>query len=110
MQKRYNAVLALKRLKNLRPETVCQLFTFIIANVIDYASIIWAPNATKSSILKLDVIQKTAAKALIGAFQMVSLHTAELEGFLLSVSQRLHSQELRRWVKWHSKTWNHRFW
>lgn len=105
-----NAVLALRRLKNLRPEITRQLFISTVAPVIDYASIIWAPNTTKSSISKLDAIQRNAAQAVIGAFRTVSLHTAESEAGLWSVGRRFHSHELRTWVKWHSKPGNHRFW
>lgn len=69
-----NAVLALKRLKNhLRPETARQLFSSTVAPVIDYASIIWALNSTKSSLSKLDSIQRIAAQAITGAFKTVSL-------------------------------------
>ncbi len=37
-----NAVLALKRLKTLRPETTPQLFSSTVAPVINYAYVIWA--------------------------------------------------------------------
>ena len=36
------------------------MFTSTIAPVVEYASIIWAPSATKSSVSKRDVIQKNA--------------------------------------------------
>lgn len=94
-----NAVLALKRLKNLRPETIRQLFSSTVAPVIDYASVIWAPNSTKSSLAKLDGIQRIAAQTITGAFKTVSLHIAESETNLLNVSQRFHLAELKTWVK-----------
>lgn len=43
-----NAVLALKRLKNLRPEIIHQLFSSAVAPFIDYTLVIWVPNSTKS--------------------------------------------------------------
>ena len=81
-----------------------------MAPVIDYASVIWAPNATKSAISKLDAIQKIAAQAIIGGFRTVAFHTAESEASLQSVQERFHRHELRTWIKLHSKPPHHRFW
>lgn len=47
------AALALKRLKNLKPEVTRQLFVSTLAPLVDYASPIWAPDATMSA-LQLD--------------------------------------------------------
>lgn len=48
------AALALKRLKNLKPEITRQLFVSTVAPVVDYASPIWVPGATLSSLRTLD--------------------------------------------------------
>ena len=50
------AALALKRLKNLKPETTCQLFVLTVAPVVDYALPIWAPDATLAFLHALDTI------------------------------------------------------
>lgn len=44
------AILALKRLKNLRPKTVKRLYNSTMIPVTDYALVIWAPNASKSAL------------------------------------------------------------
>ncbi len=80
-----NAVLALKQLKNPRPKATRQLYTSTVAPFVDYASVIWAPNATKSALSRLDAIQKIAAPAIIEGFRTVALHTAESEANLQSV-------------------------
>ena len=67
-----DAILTLKQPKNLWPETTRQMLSSAVAPVMDYASIIWASNFTKSSLAKLDDIQKIAAQAITGAFKTVS--------------------------------------
>ena len=81
-----------------------------MAPVVDYASIIWAPNTTKSALSKLDTIQQIAAQAIIGGFKTVVLHTAESEANLQNVQERVHQHKLRIWIKLHSKPLNHKFW
>lgn len=48
------AVLALKKLRNLRLETAQKLFKSKVVSAIDYASIIWALLATDSALKRLD--------------------------------------------------------
>ena len=45
-KKGISAALALKRLRNLRPETARQLYTSTVVPRMDYAAIIWGPNAS----------------------------------------------------------------
>ncbi len=78
--------------------------------MIDYASVIWAPNATKSALSKRDAIQKIAAQAIIGGFRTVALHTAESKANPQSVQERFHCHELKTWIKLHTKLPQHRFW
>ena len=66
------AALALKRLKNLKPETTRQLFVSTVAPVVDYALPIWAPGATLSSLRTFDTIQRIGAQAVIGGFHTVA--------------------------------------
>ena len=80
-----NAVLALKRLKNLRPKAIGQLYTSTMALIVDYASVIWAPNANKNALSKLNAIQRIVAQAIIGDFGTVALHTAKSKANLQSV-------------------------
>lgn len=50
--------------------------------IMDYASVISAPNSIKNALSKLDTIQKIAAQAIIKSFKTVALHTRELEANL----------------------------
>lgn len=54
-QKGVNATLALKRLKNLCPETAQRLFQTKIVPVVDYSSPIWSSSLSASFINKLNV-------------------------------------------------------
>ena len=71
------------------------IYTSTVAPIINYASVIWASNATKSVLSKLDTIQRITAQAIIGGFKTVALHTIEFEANLQSVQKRFHRHELR---------------
>ncbi len=105
-----NAALALKRLKNLRPKTARRLFLTQIVPVVDYASPIWSPGLSISLVNKLNVAQKTGAQAVIGAFRTVAGIVAESEAGLEPPTISRHKQQLRGWLKWHTKPLHHRFW
>lgn len=49
-------VLALKRLKNLRPEKAKQLYNSTVMPVTDYASVIWSPNASQAALKQIEQI------------------------------------------------------
>lgn len=88
------AALALKRLRNLRPETARKLFKSKVAPAMDYASVIWAPSATASALKRLDKAQRIGAQAITGAFSTVSLLIVEAEAALTPTMDRLHWQQL----------------
>ena len=109
MKKGLRAALALKRLRNIRLEVARQLYTATVTSKTDYASIIWAPNAT-AAIKGLERVQRIGAQAVISTFKTVSLIIAEAEAGLERIPTRLHRQHTATWVKLHSKSKNHRFW
>ncbi len=109
-QKRVDAALALKRLKNLRPETARRLFQAKVVPVVDYASPIWSPSLSTAIINKLNLPQRVGGQAIIGAFSTVAMIVAESETGLESSIIRHHNQELQTWLKWHTKSASHRFW
>ena len=104
------AVLALKRLRNLRPETARRLYISTVTPVVDYASVIWAPNASQTVLKQLDKIQRVGCQAITGAFKTVFLLIAESEATLTPLKSRLLKHQLLTWMKWHSKPAHHRFW
>lgn len=81
-KKGVNAALALKRLKNLRPKTARRLFQAKVVPVIDYASVIWSPGLSTGLIHQLNVPQKIAGQAIIGAFHTVASVIVESEAGL----------------------------
>ncbi len=97
------ATLALKRLKNLRPETVKRLYNSTVIPVTDYASVIWALNASKSALSLLSQVKRLGAQAIVGAFWTVSLLVAESKASIVPLDRRLLKSQRTTWVKWHSK-------
>ena len=84
------AALALKRVKNLRPEVARKLFYSKVTSITDYASPIWGPAAAQYTIDRLDKVQRIGAQAITGAFSIVSLLIAESEASLAPTQARLH--------------------
>ncbi len=81
------ATLALKRLKNLRPETVKRFYNSTVIPVTDYTSVIWAPNASKSALSPLFQVQRLGAQAIVGVFRTVSLLVAESEASIVPLDR-----------------------
>lgn len=104
------ATLALKRLRNLRPETVRRLYNSTVIPVTVYASVIWAPNASKSALSPLAQVERMGAQAIVGAFRTVSLLVAESEAAIIPLERRFLTTQLTTWIKWHAKPSSHRFW
>ncbi len=99
VQKGVNAAMALKRLKNLRPETARRLFQAKVIPAIDYSSAIWSPRLSLGLIHQLNVPQKIAGQAIIGAFRTVASAIAESESGLEPQVIRHHRPQLQAWVK-----------
>ena len=99
-----------RSLKNLRPETARKLFQAKIVPLVDYASPIWSPGLSASLINKLNLPQKIGVQAIKGAFRTVASTVAESEAGLETPTVRHHKQQLRSWLRSHTKPLNHRFW
>ncbi len=108
-KKGVNAVMALKRLENLRLETAQQLFQAKVVPAIDYSAAIWLPELSLRLIHQLNIPQKIAGQAIIKAFRTVALVIVESEAGLEPPVIRHHRQQLQTWVKWHTKPQKHRF-
>lgn len=59
---------------------------------------------------QVNVPQKRAGQAIIGAFCTVASVIAELEAGLEPPVIRHHKQQLQSWLRWHTKPANHRSW
>ena len=75
----------------------------------DYASVIWSPGATLKTLSLLDQVQRIGSQAIIGAFRTTALAISEVEASLLPTLDRLHNQQLKSWIKWHTKSDSHQF-
>lgn len=109
-KKEVNTAMALKRPENLRPETAQQLFQPKIIPVIDYSSTIWSPGVSLGLIYQLNVPQKIAGQAIIGAFCTAASVIVESEARFEPPVIRHHRQQLLAWIKWYTKPLKHRFW
>ncbi|KYK58871.1 hypothetical protein DCS_05889 [Drechmeria coniospora] len=93
------AAMELKRLKGLSPATARQLFTAMVAPVVDYASNVWRHNCIHKKAKMLDRVQKIGALAITGAFRTVATSVAEAEAHISSMQERLWKRALKLWVE-----------
>lgn len=96
------AALALKRLKGLRASRCRRLFQSTVAPVMDYASVVWAPKGTKSTLKCLQSPVRIAAQAITTALSSVSLEVAEAEADIQSTQTRHFEQQRRFWINGHT--------
>ena len=96
------AAQALRRLRGLRPSTVRQLYTSMVAPVVDYASMVWSIYPSAKMITAAEQIQRLGARAVIAGFKTVSLAVAEAEAALAPVTDRWAKQVRRFWVDMHT--------
>ena len=104
------AVLALKRLRALRPSTTRQLFVSTVAPVVDYASFIWSHQLTTFTARTLGPVQRIAAQAITGAFRTVALPVAQAEASIEPTVGRWKRQGLQTWINLHTLTKKHPVW
>jgi hypothetical protein len=94
--------MTLKRLKGLSPATARQLFTAMVAPVVDYASNVWRHACIDKRAKMLDRVQKIGAQAITGAFVTVAASVAEAEAHISSVRERHWRKALKLWVGLHT--------
>ena len=104
------AVLALKRLRALTPQTTRRLFQATVMPRMDYASFVWSPRANEKIRKLLYPIQRIAAQAIVGVFRTVALCIAQAEANIEPLQQRWQRQASRTWTQWHTLPHNHPFW
>lgn len=91
--------LALRRLKNLKSKTACQLCISIVVLVVNYTLPIWTPSVMQTSFHILDTIQRIGAQVVIGGFCTVVQYVADLEAGIEPANSRHHNQPRTIWVK-----------
>ena len=104
------AVMALKRLRGLRPSTNRQLFNSVVTPTVDYASPVWSPGATTKIVKMADEVQAIVAKSIILGFRTIARPIAEVEAAIDTIQQRWSSQAWRYWVNLYTLPDSHPFW
>ena len=89
------AVMALKRLRGLRPSTSRQLVNSVMTPTVDYASPVWSLGATTKLAKMAEEVQAVAAKSINSGFRTVARPIAEAEAAIDTVRERWSSQARR---------------
>jgi len=74
--------MALKRLQMTSSSMARQLFTCMIASVVDYAMVVWRHACNVRAMTAFNRVQKVGAQAVTGAFITVFIAIAEAEACL----------------------------
>jgi ribonuclease HI len=92
----------LKRLKGMAPSTTRQLFTAMVAPVVDYASNVWMHACKTVSTYAIHRVQRVGAQAIIGSFTSVATGVAEAEAHIATVHERFWRRASKLWVDIHT--------
>ena len=104
------AVHALRRLRGLQPRVTRQLYTSMVAPVVDYASAVWSTFASSKMVTVAEQVQRLGATAVVAGFKTVSLIVAEAEATLMPVRNRWTDQTRRFWMDIHTLSTTHPLW
>ncbi|KAM5528719.1 hypothetical protein FOXYSP1_19200 [Fusarium oxysporum f. sp. phaseoli] len=92
----------LKRLKGMAPSTTRQLFTAMVAPVVDYASNVWMHACKTASAYAIHRVQRVGAQAVIGSFTSVATGVAEAEAHIATIHERFWRRASKLWVDIHT--------
>ena len=70
-------------------ETIIATYKALIDSLFSYAAPVWYPNASRTSINKLQVIQNSALRVATGCFMMSSIDHLHMEAEILTVKEHL---------------------
>ncbi|KAH7462749.1 hypothetical protein FOMA001_g18433 [Fusarium oxysporum f. sp. matthiolae] len=96
------AAMELKRLKGMAPSTTRQLFTAMVAPVVDYASNVWMHACKTASAYAVHRVQRVGAQAIIGSFTSVATGVAETEAHIATIYERFWRRASKLWVDIHT--------
>ncbi|KAF5964566.1 reverse transcriptase [Fusarium coicis] len=96
------AAMELKRLKGMAPSTTRQLFTAMVAPVVDYASSVWMHACKTVPASAIQRVQRIGAKAIIGSFTSVATGVAEAEAHIATIQERFWRRASKLWVDIHT--------
>ncbi|KAH7460169.1 hypothetical protein FOMA001_g19697 [Fusarium oxysporum f. sp. matthiolae] len=96
------AAMELRRLKGMAPSTTRQLFTAMVAPVVDYASNVWMHACKTASAYTIHRVQRIGAQAIIGSFTSVATGVAEAEAHIATIHDRFWRRASKLWVDIHT--------
>ena len=97
-----SAVIELKRLSGLSPATARQLFTAMVALVVDYASNVWIYQYNWKTAPAIHRVQRVAAQGIIGSFSTVATRVAEAEAHIPTAQDRFWKRAIKMWTDIHT--------
>lgn len=96
------AAMELRRLRGLSPATARQLFTSMVAPVVDYASSVWMHACKDKAIRPINRVQRVGAQAIVGTFLTVATSVAEAESHITSAQHRFWRRAMKLWTDLHT--------
>ncbi|KYK57509.1 hypothetical protein DCS_04519 [Drechmeria coniospora] len=96
------AALELQRLRGLTAATARQLFTAMVAPVVDYASNVWMHACKDRKGNPVQRVQKIGAQAIVGTFLTVATSVAEAEAHIPSAQERFWRRAIKLWTDLHT--------
>ncbi|KAF5256557.1 hypothetical protein FOXYS1_12962 [Fusarium oxysporum] len=95
-------VMELQRLRGLTPATAKQLFTTMVAPVVDYASNVWMHACKYRRASPINRVQRIRAQAIVGTFLTVATSVAEAEAHIASTHERFWRRVVKMWADLHT--------
>jgi ribonuclease HI len=96
------AAMELRRLRGLSPLTARQLFTSMVAPVVDYACSVWMHECNWKVAPAINRVQKVGAQAIIGTFRTVATSVAEAEAHIPTAQDRFWKRAIKMWTDIHT--------
>ena len=96
------AAMELKRLRGLSPLTARQLFTSMVAPVVDYASNVWMHECKWKAAPAINRVQSIGAQAIVGTFSTVATRIAEAEAHIPTAQDRFWKRAIKMWTDIHT--------
>jgi hypothetical protein len=78
----------LKRLKGMAPSTTRQLFTAMVAPMVDYASNIWMHACKTVPAYAIQRVQRIEAQAIIRSFTSIATGIAKAKAYIATIHKR----------------------
>ncbi|KAK4059459.1 hypothetical protein Purlil1_14347 [Purpureocillium lilacinum] len=96
------SAMELQRLRGLTPATARQLFTAMVAPIVDYASNVWMHACRYNRVGPINRVQRAGAQAIVGTFMTVATSIAEAEAHIPSAQERFWRRAVKMWTDMHT--------